>query len=226
MKQTTVQKEEFLENTPKSALAQDSSGSSESPPYAQVLRTLGIILEQHRFSAFDLRVEKNTCIVKGIAQRTEINRPTVLQHIRGLFGGSAKSSRADGRTIKLELSFSMAEIDAMETKVQEQRQAASKIPDPYGLSQILRGVGCYLDTRMGSELIGVTIKDPWVTMAYRTGDGRMERTHQDYEYFHNYSVKMYTHRSSREKLPPLSDPTLIVTWEDSHKTYRLSQPSK
>lgn len=225
MKQNTVQKEEFFENTPESALAQDSSGSSEPPSYARALRTLGLILEPHRFCDFNLRIDGDTCVVKGIAAR-EVHRCSLFEQIRGLFGGPAKSSRADERTVKLELSFSMAEIDAMETKVQTQRQAASKMPDPYGLSQILRGVGCYLDTRRGSELIGVTIKYPWVTMAYRTGDGRMERTHQDYEYFHNYSVKMYMHRSSREKLPPLSDPTLIVTWEDSHKTYRLSQPSK
>jgi len=226
MKQNTVQKEEFFDSDRKSELAQDPSSSSGLPSYARALRMLGIILEQHRFSVFDLRVEKDTCVVKGIAQRAEMNSSSVLQHIRDLFGGAAKSSRADGGTIKLELSFSMAEIDAMETKVQEQRHEVSKMPDPYCLSQILRGVGCYLDTRNGSELIGVTLKDRWVTMAYRTSDGRIERTHQDFEYFYNYSVKMYMHRSSREKLPPLSDPTLIVTWEDRQKTHMLSQPTK
>lgn len=226
MKQNTIQQEEILENEHNSALVDDSSGDSEAAGYARALRTLGLILEQHRFCTFDLRVEEDTCIVKGIAQRAEMNRPSVLQQIRSLFGGSSQFSGTNGKTIELEHSFSMAEIAAMEPKVREQRQEASKMPDPYCLSQILRGVGCYLDRRMGSKLIGVTIKDRWVTIVCRTADGRMERTHQDYEYFYNYSVKMYMHRSSREKLPPLSDPTLIVRWEESHKTHKLSQLSK
>lgn len=226
MNQNTVQKEEFFENDPKSALAQDSSGGSGTGFFARVLRTLGIILEQQRFSAFDLRVENDTCVVKGLAQRAEINRPSVLEQIRGLFGGSSRYTVTNDKTIRLELSFSMAEIAAMETRVQEQRRAASKMPDPFCLSQILRGVGCYLDKRLGSELIGVTIKDRWVTMVYRTADGRMERTHQDFEYFYNYSVKMYMHRSNREKQPPSSDPTLFITWEEHHKTHTLSQFSK
>ena len=223
MKQNTVQNEEFIDGDRESVSAQDSSSELATPSYARALRTLGLILEQQGFSTFDLRVEEDTCIVKGMAQRAKLNRPSVLQHIRGLFGGSPQDAATNSKPIKLELRYSMTEIAAAEIKAQEQRQEASKMPDPYCLSQILRGVGCYLDKRTGSELIGVTVKDPWVTIVYRTADGRMERQYQDFEYFYNYSVKMYMHRSSREKLPPLSDPTLIVTWESSEQQHKLSQ---
>lgn len=226
MEQNTAQREDIFENQHNSALVDDSSPDSETTGYARALRTLGMILEQHYFSVFDLRVEHGTCVVDGIARRPTLHQSTLLGRIRDFFSGSVQLSRNGGEAVNLILKFTVAEIAAMETQVRKQRQQTSTMPDPYGLSQILRGVGCYLDTRIGSQLIGVTIKDRWVTMAYRTNDGRVERAHQDFEYFYNYSVKMYLHRSSRDKMPALSDPTLIVTWEDRQQTHRLSQLSK
>ena len=226
MEQNTAQREDFFENQHDSALVDDSSPDSEIAVYARALRTLGLILEQHRFSMLDLRVEHGACVVDGIALRRTQQPSSLLGKICDFFAGSAQVSGNGGEAVNLILKFTMAEIAAMETQVRQQRQQTSKMPDPYGLSQILRGVGCYLDTRIGSQLIGVTIKDCWVTMVYRTHDGRVERAQQDFEYFYNYSVKMYLHRSSRDKMPPLSDPTLIVTWEDRQQTHKLSQLSK
>ena len=226
MEQNTARREDIFENQHPSALVDDSSPDSETTGYARLLRTLGLILEQHGFSMFDLRVEHGACVVDGIARRRTQHSSSLLGKVRDFFAGAAQVSRNGGEAVNLILKFTMNEIAVMQTKVQKQRQQISKMPDPYGLSQILRGVGCYLDTRIGSQLIGVTIKDRWVTMAYRTIDGRVERAHQDFEYFYNYSVKMYLHRSSRDKMPPLSDPTLIVTWEDRQQTHKLSQLSK
>jgi len=226
MEQNTAQREDIFENQHHSELVDDSSLDSKTTGYARALRTLGLILEQHRFSMLDLRVEHGACVVDGIVRRRILHQSSLLGKIRDLFAGSAEVSRNSDEAVNLILKFTMADIAAMETKVRKQRQQTSKMPDPYCLSQILRGVGCYLDTRIGSQLIGVTIKDLWVTMAYRTNDGRVERAHQDFEYFYNYSVKMYLHRSSRDKMPPLSDPTLIVTWEDRQQTHKLSQLSK
>ena len=226
MEQNTAQREDNFENQHHSALDDDSSADSETTGYARVLRTLGLILEQHRFSMFDLRVEHGTCFVDGIARRRTQHPSSLLGKVRDFFAGSVQVSRNCGEAVNLILKFTLAEIAAMETQVRQQRQPTSKMPDPYGLSQILRGVGCYLDTRIGSQLIGVTIKDCWVTMVYRTNDGRVERAHQDFEYFYNYSVKMYLHRSSRDKGPPLSYPTLVVTWEHRQQTHKLSKLSK
>ena len=226
MEQNTAQREDMFDNQHDSALVDDSSPDAEATGYARALRTLGLILEQHGFTMFDLRVEHGTCVVDGIVRRRTLRQTSLLGKIRDFFSGPVQVSRNGGEAVNLILKFTLAEIAAMETQVRQQRQQTSKMPDPYGLSQILRGVGCYLDTRIGSQLIGVTIKDCWVTMVYRTNDGRVERAHQDFEYFYNYSVKMYLHRSSRDKGPPLSDPTLIVTWEDRQQTHKLSHFSK
>lgn len=223
MEQNTAQRKDMFDNQHDSALVEDSSPDAEATGYARALRTLGLILEQHGFTMFDLRVEHGTCVVDGIVCRT-LRQTSLLGKIRDFF--RVQVSRNGGEAVNLILKFTLAEIAAMETQVRQQRQQTSKMPDPYGLSQILRGVGCYLDTRIGSQLIGVTIKDCWVTMVYRANDGRVERAQQDFEYFYNYSVKMYLHRSSRDKGPPLSDPTLIVTWEHRQQTHKLSHFSK
>lgn len=226
MNQNTAQKDQSFDSDRKPALADDSSGGSATLSYGRILRTLGIILEQRGFHDFDLRIENEICIVNGIVERGPLKPLSLLEQVRSLLSGTPQSSAENGKTIELELSYSMAEIDALETQVQERRQGPSKMPDPCCLSQILRGVGCYLDKRIGSELLGLVKTGRWVTITYRASDGRLERTHQDFEYFYDYSVKMYMHRSGRETLPSLSDPTLIVTWEDRQKSHRLSQFSK
>ena len=225
MEQHTARREDIIDQH-HGALAADSSPDSETAGYARALRTLGLILEQQRFSMFDLRVEHGSCFVDGIVRRPVLPQASLLGKILDFFGASVPASRSGDQAVNLILKFTVNEIAAMESKVRQRRQPTSKMPDPYCLSQILRGVGCYLDSRIGSQLIGVTIKDRWVTMVYLTHNGRVERAHQDFEYFYNYSVKMYLHRSSRDKMPPLSDPTLIVTWEDRQKTHKLSQLSK
>ena len=225
MEQNTARREDIFDQH-HGALADGSSPDSETTGYACALRTLGLILEQQGFSMFDLRVEHGSCFVDGIVRRPVLRQASLLGKIRDLFGGSMPASRSGYEAVNLILKFTMAEIAAMENKVRQRRQPTSKMPDPYCLSQILRGVGCYLDSRSGSQLIGVTIKNRWVTIVYRTHNGRQERAHQDFEYIYDYSVKMYFHRSSRDKMPPLSDPTLIVTWEDRQHTHKLSQLSK
>ncbi len=226
MKQSTAQREDVFDHQHDSALVDDSSPDAEATGYARALRTLGLILEQHAFTTFDLRVEHGSCVVDGIVRRRTLRQTSLLGKIRDFFSGPVQVSRNGVEAVNLILKFTLAEIAAMETQMRQQRRQTSKMPDPYGLSQILRGVGCYLDTRIGSQLIGVTIKDCWVTMVYRTNDGRVERAHQDFEYFYNYAVKMYLHRSSRDKGPPLSDPTIIVTWEHRQQTHKLSHFSK
>jgi hypothetical protein len=93
------------------------------------------------------------------------------------------------------------------------------MPDPYSLSQILRGAGSYLDNRDVTELVGISLKDKWVTVSYQTAEGGLERAQQDLEYFYDYWVKMYLRRSNRAKPPRPSDPTVLVTWRGIQRAH-------
>jgi hypothetical protein len=127
---------------------------------------------------------------------------------RSVFPSSA--TKAGG---EIDLRYTPREIEKLEVQGRTKRAQSDKMPDPYSLSQILRGAGSYVDNRATTYLVGITIKDRWVTVRYATADGRIEKAKQDLEYFYDYWVKMYLRRSNRPSLPSPHDPSLIVTWE-------------
>ena len=120
----------------------------------------------------------------------------------------------EGQEIKLR--YTSKEIRQLDTEARRLRKDSKKTPDPHSLSQVLRGAGSYLDSR-NIQLAGVTVKDRWITLRYRTPEGRIEEAKQDIEYFFNYWVKMYLRRRNRSVVRSASDPTLIVTWEGIKK---------
>jgi hypothetical protein len=142
--------------------------------------------------------------------------------VRELLRGSKPTSTVTTTVGQVDLRFSPEEIEKFDVRGRVKRKDACKMPDPYSISQILRGAGAYLDNRDATNLMAITLKDKWVTVSYRTAEGRLERAKQDLEYFYDYWVKMYMRRSNRAKLPPPSDPTLFVSWEGIQKAHRLS----
>src|SRR5580765_1701734 len=99
MEQNTARREDILDNQHHSALVDDSSADSESTGYARALRTLGRILEQHRFSMLDLRVEHGACVVDGIACRRAQRPSSLLGKVRDFFAASAQVSRNGGEAV-------------------------------------------------------------------------------------------------------------------------------
>ena len=77
------------------------------------------------------------------------------------------------------------------------RRDPTGVPSHTALSQILRGVGAYLDMWEGASLIGASVEDRWVTICFETTGGRPQEAKQDVEYFYDFSVKMYLRRKIR-----------------------------
>jgi hypothetical protein len=80
------------------------------------------------------------------------------------------------------------------------------------LAQKLRGVGSFLDYRPEITLTGISVEDRWVTVRYRTAEGRIEQAKRDVAYFYNYWVKMYLRRGLRQNLTFPDDSTIVVNW--------------
>ena len=118
-------------------------------------------------------------------------------------------SESDNR---IDLRFSSDDIERFDVCGRIKRQDGEKMPDPYSISQILRGTGSFLDHREGTRLVAISLKGKWVTLRYQTAAGRREQAEQDLEYFYDYWVKMYLRRSNRAKPPALSDAGVIVPW--------------
>lgn len=202
------------------AVAPDSiSESTRYFPYDRILRTLGSALERDGFSEFDLQVSDNGYAVCGSFLAEKYVSPSFFRRILGL----ENTGKGVAKPAIREVHYSIADLLTFETEAREKRKQSSQMPDPYSLSQILRGVGCYMDKREGSQLTRVGVKNRWVTIEYLARNGRLEKAHQDFDYFYDYWVKMYTQRGNRPKLPSLSDPTLLVTWESSLRQHKISR---
>src|SRR5262245_41585724 len=218
MKQNATEKDSAVKNRPDSA--QEIVQGSQ-PEFAKDLRALGQAIEKFQFSAFDLQLESGIYIVTGKAVSIENVKFSFARFVLELLRGSHPTRTVTTTVGETKLRFSPEEIEKFELCGRVKRQDPNKLPDPYSISQILRGAGSYLDSHDVTTLEGITLKDKWVTVSYRTSAGRLQQAKQDLEYFYDYWVKMYMRRSNRSKLPPPSDPTLFVKWESRYRS-RLS----
>jgi hypothetical protein len=223
MKQNTAENNTIL------VAERDISTKSTATPlldhreFAKELRALGQAIEKFSFSSFKLQIESGIYVVTGRATSPLENvKFSFSRFVRELLQGADPASTVTTMASQIDLRFSPEEIEKFDVRGRVKRQDAGKMPDPYSISQILRGAGSYLDNREATNLVGITLKERWVTVSYQTAVGRLEQAKQDLEYFYNYWVKMYMRRSNRTKLPPPSDPTLFVSWEGIQKAHRLS----
>jgi hypothetical protein len=223
MKQNTAENNTVLLAEPDTSAKAAGAPARDPREFAKELRALGQAIEKFSFTAFDLQLDSGIYVVTG---RTVIPVEKVTfsfsRFVRELLRGSNPTPTLTATAGQIDLRFSPEEIEKFDIRGRVKRQDAGKMPDPYSISQILRGAGSYLDNRDATSLVRITLKDRWVTVRYQTAEGRLEQAKQDLEYFYNYWVKMYMRRSNRAKLPPPADPTLFVNWEGIQKVHRLS----
>jgi hypothetical protein len=195
-------------------MEQNTSGkcdSSEAPAVAQefshavTLRALGQVLENHRCSKFEIKVENNEYVITGKVPPPELPKPSLLSLVYGLFSKPPAAIPEKNQTDEIELRYPHGDIRALESQERSRRKVSPEGPDAHSTSQLLRGIGYYLDKRADSMLVSVAVEDSWVTIVSRSRDGQLQKTHQGIEYFYNFWVKMYLHRSDRQ-----SDSTVSV----------------
>jgi hypothetical protein len=198
-----------------------SSGKTDQllPGFAQQLRALGQALEKFSFSDFDIELRSGNYLVTGRAAAAENVKFSFSRFVRELLRGSNARPTLSCSESRVDLCFSPDEIENFDLRGKIKRQDSNQMPDPYSISQILRGAGSYLDNRDVTSLMGISLNGKWVTVRYETAAGRLEQAKQDIEYYYDYWVKMYLRRSNRAKSPPMSDPTLFVTWEGMRRAH-------
>ena len=196
--------------------------AGEEHRFAIELRAVGQALEKFKFKGFKL-AERNG-VYTVIGQGSDLAATFSLIHfIRDFVRGGKSKGRSGGSENQIELTYSQAEIEALDAQERAKRQEGNKTPDPYGVGQILRGVGAFLDNRQAASVLGISYQDEWVTTLYKTRDGRVEQDKQDLEYFYDFWVKMYLRRSNRAAPDQASEPTLYVKWEESGKSHTSSR---
>jgi hypothetical protein len=176
------------------------------PPlsYAQELRAIGQALEARTLVALDLERLGDIYVARGTIGRKGRAGFPLLDSLRDAIS-SALHHQDGGQKAGggLEMRFSSEQIHALELQGRARRRDSNQTPDAHSLSQMLRGAGAYLDARHRISLVGVNFRDRWLTLRYKTADGRLEQAVQDIEFFYNLWVKMYLQRSNRR---PINSP--------------------
>lgn len=180
--------------------------------YARVLRAIGQVLEDKDLLSLDLEVEGGIYVARGKVRLASTGGPSIVDLVRDVISSvrGANVARKTGKD--LETRFTAERIHTIDSEGRNRRRDPHQTPDAHSLSQILRGAGAYLDKQHSTSLVGITIHDRWVTLRYRTVEGRLDEAKQDLEFFYNVWVKMYLQRSNRPKMPPSSQPALTITW--------------
>jgi len=202
--------------------ARDAGARGDVRRFARELRALGQALEKFEFSAFDLELKSGRYVVTGRVATAERIKFSFARFLREIFQGAVPRPTLTYSQDQMDLTFTPDEIQKFDARGKNKRQDPGRMPDPYSISQILRGAGSYLDNREVAVLSAISLRGKWVTVTYENADGRLEQAQQDLEYFYDYWVKMYMRRSNRSKLPPPSEPTLFVTWEGMRHGHRIS----
>jgi hypothetical protein len=180
--------------------------------FARELRALGQALEKFSFSVFDIEIENGIYFVVDKSNATEQRRGlSLLRAIRGFFMSRYRSQTRPARQV--DLRFTPGEIENFDLHGKSRRQDAGKTPDPYSISQLLRGAGCYLDNRDVAERVTISLAGRWITIRYETPDKQAANARHDLEYFYDCWVQMYLRRSNRAKLPQASEPTVRMRWQ-------------
>lgn len=187
--------------------------------YARALRALGQALEEQGITEFELRVEGDAHIVRGVRvppQSESPPTPTSQQEapagglgglLRGLFGQRREQARpqtpagprehgtASEPTI-VELRYTLDDLERLDREGQARRRDPSGMPDAYRLSQLLRVVGAQLDTVEG-HLLALARHGPTIAVEYEPPDGQHHRDERTVAALYEAWVRMYLRRSER-----------------------------
>ena len=190
------------------------------PSYARDLRVVGQLLERREVVSADLVWVADTYVIRGITRSNGKSRALgwlsrlSITRVGAILRGELRRSL---RSEVLDLRYPLEEIIKFDHMAQSKRSGSDRMPDPYSVSHILRSAGAYLDGRTNSSLIGISLKNRWLTIRFETAEGNPEEAKQDIEYFYDYWVKMYLRRGSRAKISSSSRSIVSGFWEDEKR---------
>lgn len=203
---------EFLERT-------DNPAHFHKTSYARELRAVGQALEAHHVFSLDLELEGGLYVIRGKVTASTYAQSSFSAFIQDFISGVGSALTCSPRQsiYEIDLRYKPEDVEELDLKGRAHRRHGDQTPDPHGLAQKLRSVGSILDYRPETTLTGISVEDRWVTVRYRTAEGRIEQAKQDVEYFYNYWVKMYLRRGLRHNLSLPEDSSVVFDWGTAEK---------
>lgn len=172
-------------------VSQNSGKVSNS--FARQLRAVGQALEKFGFSAFDVEIKSGNYLVTAKPVTTERKRVSLFDFFNKCLRRLSLRPILPDTDRRLELRFSPDEIEAFDLHGKTRRDTG-QMPDPCGISQLLRTAGSYLENRNVGKEVQISLEGRSVMIRYRTDEGRLIESLHDVEYFYEYWVSMYAGR--------------------------------
>lgn len=170
---------------------------NEKLSYAQILRTVGQMLEGLEIQSFVLKMEGNDFTVS--TRQSPRHQPRRLRVFWQRLRGKSDKARANPSSGVLELHYTAAEIGRMNSEGQARRGPTAGTPEAHSLPQLLRAVGAFVDQK-GGRLLTVRKEDQKIDFEYTSVLKAKVAQQFTVATLYNYWVKMYLRRSSRPSI--------------------------
>jgi len=96
--------------------------------------------------------------------------------------------------MNVEFLYSVEELTSQDEELKEPRRDANATPDPYGLSNILRTVGAFLDRKPDAKLLFASNRGQEVAILYETKHGVRNLEEYPISGIYEFWVKEYVKR--------------------------------
>ena len=164
--------------------------------YAQILRTVGQMLECLEIQSFALKVEGDDFTVSA-RQSPQPQEKHLRVFWRRLSGKKAESRDMESPSSGvLELHYTAADIARVNSEGRAKRSPAARPPEPHSLSQVLRAVGAFVDQKDG-DLLTVSKDDQNIEFEYRSPSNPRVTQQFTVPALYDFWVKMYLSRGGR-----------------------------
>ncbi len=151
--------------------------------YDQDLRAIGQALEKRRITIFEIKNQPGRYVVRGTPDKPTSVIASMRRWVRG------GENDASGT-----IHYSAKEIEEIERQGKKQRAKTGRLPDFYNLSNTLRTLGAYLNSK-DAELLELHKRPLTVTLLYQNNHGHPHMEDRTIASFFNIFIEMHGRRN-------------------------------
>jgi hypothetical protein len=156
--------------------------------YVEDLRAIGQMLAGRNIVDFELKHVASGYFIQDLHEHTA----SFSSRIQNWFHGAPYSARAESLTV------SPAEVTRLSAEGRARRTKAGQLTQFRELSNVLRTIGAYLDSKE-VELLELQKRPISVTLQYRDKSGHDEIEDRPLTSFYKYFLELYDKRSQTEE---------------------------
>ena len=175
-----------LESEDKVGRFSTSKSMETQASYDKDLRAIGQALEIRGITTFELKSQLGHYVVHGAGEKPA----SVMASVRRWLQGAEKE---DSPTI----SYTAQDIERIDQEGKQRRVRAGRLPDFYSLSNTLRTLGGYLNSK-NAQLLELHIRPLTVTLLYQNKDGHPQMEDRTIASFFNVFTELHSKRGRKD----------------------------